>query len=412
MLRLSEYLKSDPQPVLHDWDAFAESTLTGRAQMSQTALRDSLSGLLGAIAEDMEYAQSAEERSRKSKGLRPQNSPGLSKYGRLHAADRFASGFNLNQVVSEYRALRASILHHWTAGIVAPPPGAFDEMVRFNEAMDQALTESLADYSERLEHARDLFIGVLSHGLRSPLSAAHMSATILMRAELLAAHHLKAVVRIFNGTTRMRSMIDDLLDFTRVRMGAGLSVDARPTDLYAVSDQVVEETRASHPTRTVTLAGSGDLDGVWDDARLSQLLSNLLGNAIQHGGASGPVVLTLDGASEATVVITVHNGGAPISPEAQPVIFDFLVRGAIKESDGKKRSGGLGLGLYIARHIARGHGGDIEVMSSAEHGTTFTVRLPRQSRRDERIVGTGDEDLGAAARRPSMASRSPGLDRT
>jgi sigma-B regulation protein RsbU (phosphoserine phosphatase) len=133
--------------------------------------------------------------------------------------------------------------------------------------------------------------------------------------------------------------------------------------------------QAVHPDRTFELDVSGDLSGVWDPARLTQVVANLLQNAIQHGSAGSPVKVSARGERE-EVVVTVHNEGPAISESARQRIFEPFVRGERRSLPRKSNS--LGLGLYIAREIAAAHGGSVDVKSSEDKGTTFMVRLPRR----------------------------------
>jgi signal transduction histidine kinase len=149
------------------------------------------------------------------------------------------------------------------------------------------------------------------------------------------------------------------------------------TDLGHLCREVVDEMRAAHPTRTFRFDPHGDLAGEWDGARLRQVVSNLLGNAVQHGGGAGPVDLAVGG-EDSDVRVTVRNQGPPIPRDDVATIFEPLVRGPSAESRGPRRPGSLGLGLYIAREVVAAHGGTIDVQSSAEDGTAFTVRLPRR----------------------------------
>jgi signal transduction histidine kinase len=171
-------------------------------------------------------------------------------------------------------------------------------------------------------------------------------------------------------------MVNDLLDFTAAGLGAAMPLSPVAMDLESLCQEVVEETRAAHPTGKVRFQAHGDLTGEWDAGRLRQVLSNLLGNAVQHGSGAGPVELSARGEGS-HVRLAIRNGGRPIPPDALPTIFDPLVRGSSPESEKNRRPGSIGLGLYIAREVAIAHGGDIDVESSEKAGTVFTVRLPR-----------------------------------
>ena len=154
--------------------------------------------------------------------------------------------------------------------------------------------------------------------------------------------------------------------------------------------ELFEEYRAASPNRTIRFQRDGDLKGDWDADRLRQAVSNLMGNAIQHGSENAPIHLKLDG-DESDVVVVVHSGGPPIAPGELAKIFDPLVRGSSAEHPKVNRPGSIGLGLYIAREIARSHGGGLTVTSSREAGTAFTMSLPRR-----RVVGAGQPILDEA----------------
>ena len=138
---------------------------------------------------------------------------------------------------------------------------------------------------------------------------------------------------------------------------------------------VVLEMEAIYPSRDFYLDCADVILGEWDADRISQVISNLLGNAIQHGGATSTVTLSVKKVGN-VVELAVHNDGAPIPNDAIPRLFDCLFQGHVTEQADVDQSTSLGLGLYIAREIVTAHGGLITVSSSVEGGTTFTARLP------------------------------------
>ena len=166
-------------------------------------------------------------------------------------------------------------------------------------------------------------------------------------------------------------MIDDLLDFARTRLGGGFPIHPRRIDLRELCEHTVEELEFAYAGRTVRLETEGDLWGNWDADRIEQVISNLVGNALQHSSDDAEVRMTLRGEAE-VVVLQTHNGGPPIPADVLPHVFEPGRRGA--------RSGGLGLGLYIVQQIVLAHGGSIEARSVPDDGTTFTVVLPRKAR--------------------------------
>lgn len=156
-----------------------------------------------------------------------------------------------------------------------------------------------------------------------------------------------------------------------------MPVKPAPLDLGSLAGELFEEFRTGHPKRDIQYRTHGDLNGLWDSDRIRQAISNLLGNAIQHGSADFPVTLSLRGETS-NVFIDVHNGGEPIPPGELPKIFDPLIRGSSAEHPTKNRPGSIGMGLYIAREVAKSHGGRIDVTSTAAEGTLFTIDLPRE----------------------------------
>jgi PAS domain S-box-containing protein len=221
---------------------------------------------------------------------------------------------------------------------------------------------------------REQLMGILGHDLRNPLSAINVATGSLKKRSDLAEPARQHVERIGRAASRMSEMIRTILDFTQVRFHGTLPVAPRRTNLAEVARAIVDEARAAEPDRDIELAVDGDLDGVWDPARLGEVLSNLIGNALAYGAADQPVRVTVDVEGE-EVCLRVHNGGPAIPPDRAAALFDPFRRGVAGEAATRTR--GLGLGLYIVRQIVLAHGGTISVTSTAGDGTTFTVRLPR-----------------------------------
>lgn len=247
----------------------------------------------------------------------------------------------------------------------------------------------------RAVHMSEMFVGILSHDLRNPLSAILSGANLLGR-ELQTEKSGRVLSRVVSSGERMGRMIDQLLDFTRVRLGEGIPLARTAMDLAELVREVVEEARVSRPAAVLHLMEQGDTTGAWDRDRLSQVVSNLLGNALQHGepGAGG-IEIVLDGSNPAHVTLAIHNPGA-IPVDLLSVLFDPF-RGTVHKLG---KSSGLGLGLYVARQVAVAHGGELAVESPPTGTVIFRLRLPRSapSARPSPVVLVGDEELAAFAR--------------
>lgn len=229
--------------------------------------------------------------------------------------------------------------------------------------------QSMAELQETIRF-NQMFTGILGHDLRNPLAAISTSARLAMGREG-SEKMLKPLSRILSSGERMARMIDQLLDFTRIRAAGGIPVNREPLDLIPILGQVMDELDDANPEWTLRLQQAGDTAGVWDADRLSQVFSNLVANAVQHGLAAGGVTVIVDGTAVDIVRIEVHNAGC-ISEGHLATLFEPLTgRGSGRSSRG------LGLGLYITREVVRAHGGRIDVISDDERGTIFTVVLPR-----------------------------------
>lgn len=365
-LPLSGFISGNLDEIVAQWEAFARTLLPAAATMNPVALRDHARPILQAIAQHLESD-------------RPGAAPALeATAAAAHGALRHTSGFNLLQLASEYRALRASVVTLWRSQLSKEHQAALDDLARFNESVDQALAESIASYADEVGRSRDTFLAILGHDLRGPLQAVSMSGEYLSRTgRVEGKHQLQAVGSIQRAAAKMDAMVRDLLEYTRTRLGRAIPVLLEPCSIGGICEAALEEMKAGHPEREFRLAMSGELDGSFDSARLQQAFGNLLNNAVQHGARSTPVMVEAHGGPDA-ITVAVKNYGVPIPAEALQVIFNPLVQAASRaRAPGERASTSLGLGLFIARSIVLAHGGALQVESSGREGTVFTARLPR-----------------------------------
>jgi signal transduction histidine kinase len=358
--------------ILVQWEAFAATLLPAATSMGSLALRNHAQHILLAVVKDLRASQTREAQHEKSLGRGPGPIDSAETAAQTHALLRARAGFNINQLVAEYRALRASVLRLWIDDC-APGAPELDDVVRFNEAIDQAIAESVTFFSAKVDQDRNLLLGMLGHDMRSPLQA------ILATASYLEALNggervSEAAGRLIRSGSRMQGLLDDLTDFNRTKLGLGISVVPTSIDLADVFADELDEIRAIHPDRQIELHISGDLHGLWDGRRLQQLLGNLVLNAIKYGARDTPVRVKVTG-DITHVRIDVSNLGPAIQSATLTHIFNPLTRGP--GDDGThEMAGNLGLGLYIASEIAKAHHGAIEARSD-ETETSFSVVLPR-----------------------------------
>ena len=373
-MQLSQFIALNLETIVAEWETFARTTIEPAQTMSRLALRDHASQILLAIALDLRQPQTEDERRIKSQGLAkfPESETAAATHGVL----RQLVGFDLVQLAAEYRAMRATVLRLWTQVPKDMDASAVEDVARFNEAVDQALAESIASYSERVAHSRDTFLAVLGHDLRSPLSAITSALQILGDNRMQDQQRARALQIAKRSATSMRQMITDLLEYTRTRLGRGIEIVATPGDFSGLCRDVFEEVEASHSDRTFVAQIQPDLAIQFDAARMRQILTNLLSNAVQYGDPTSPISLTV-GRDETETTLAVKNLGKPISPDALQVIFDPLVQIPTTDPDvSGPLETSLGLGLYIVREIVTAHGARISVTSSELDGTVFTVHVP------------------------------------
>jgi signal transduction histidine kinase len=234
--------------------------------------------------------------------------------------------------------------------------------------------EVLAREAQEAARIREDLVAVVSHDLRNPISAISMSASVMLKREGLQDWQAKGLSRIYSAADRAIRLIRDLLDSTQARVG-GIPVERRPLDFHELARHVVEEVQLAHPERHIHFQPGGDAHGAWDGDRMAQVITNLVGNAVQHSPADTPIRVRSHG-DDGVVLLEIHNEGPPIPAETLPTLFEPFQRG---RSTRGGAPGSLGLGLFISRQLVEAHGGTIEVRSAQGEGTTFTVRLPRAS---------------------------------
>jgi signal transduction histidine kinase len=367
-LRLADFIVRDMEPILAQWEAFAATRLPAAGHMAAPELRDHAQQILEAIVADLRTSQTSEAQAAKSMGRAPTPNPAPVTAAQVHALLRAKAGFDIKQLAAEYRALRASVLALW---MDASPPDqtALRDVIRFNEAIDQSLADSIFHFHAQVEQARNLFLGILTHDMRSPLQAIQMTAMHL--AEINAGSDVSnAARRLIGSGRRLQALLDDMVDFSRANLGLGISIDRSDVDLGALCAETVDEIRGSYPDARIEFSVVGECRGRWDGKRVQQLLSNLVVNAIHYGSRDDAIRIAIRG-EDADLRIEVANSGPPIEAATLLDIFEPLKRGLVDADQP-----GLGLGLYIVREVAKAHGGTVRARSDA-NDTVFSVRMPR-----------------------------------
>ena len=394
-MRLADFILKNVEPILLEWESFARSIWPG-TPTGRVALRDHAENILRATVADMASAQTPVEQEEKSKGDGSQGlaSTRVDLASDIHGAVRAESGFDMAEVVAEYRALRASVLRLWQKDERAYHLQDLDDVTRFNEAIDQSLckaSESHVRYAEqdrklladeqiaRLgaeagNHAKQIFLMTLSHEMRTPLTAIAGWAEILTNPKCTREMLQEGVEVITRNTRSQIKLIDNILDVSNV-IGGKVKLKVDHCDMSGFITDVSESMRAAAECKGIELIAELDpAAGVvaCDGDRMRQVVWNLLSNAVKFTPDGGRVTVSLyrDGHR---VRLRVADNGVGFEPEFLPHAFERF-----RQADGSasRQFEGIGLGLAIVKNIVELHGGTVEAFSAGKgQGATFTVTL-------------------------------------
>lgn len=362
-MRLADFLEHSREEILEEAAIFAKTLPTLRDATDET-LRDHFSQCLDTISADLRSPQSRAQSIAKSQGQAQH--PQARTAAEEHGIARANSGLTTSQLVSEYRALRSSVLRLWK-DLHAPDAHVVEDLTRFNEAIDQALAESVIRFEQQVEHWRHIFLGVLGHDLRTPLNAMALTSEILrLQAPEGLRRHANVVSK---GTQRIGSMLDSLLDYSNSQVGMPMPLYKEAASLCKACEDEVEIIRAAFPDANIEVDCEDSADGRFDISRMREALSNLVSNAVQHGKGQSVQVQVRKRSSQ-LILLVANQGDIPASDLGG--IFKPLKRGQGFQTGHRTH---LGLGLFICKQIAEAHDGDISA-ASAEGMVRITLTIP------------------------------------
>ncbi|MGM1056560.1 MAG: ATP-binding protein [Bacteroidota bacterium] len=373
-MKFASFIKKHKEDITQEWVKNAQDNIDSANKMDLDEVRDHIKNMLDRIAINMEKKQTDDEQEKKSKGNKTME-PGESKAAKEHGEQRANIGFDIVELSSEFRALRASVLRLWDKNSKENSWEAdFYDMIRFNEAIDQEWMISVQRFHHTVDESKNWFLGILGHDLRNPLAAMSGVQSILQLSNNLSEKEQSLVGRSVSSVKRMKELIDNLLELTNLRLGSGMTINKSPVDLSKQSEKIVQELQLGYPEADLVFEAPGPVQGEWDVIRLDQLMTNLISNALRHGRPGGPVTVSIS-AKGNFAFFEVHNEGVPIPESIKNMIFT----GMFKKNNGEStQNDSYGLGLYIVKEIVDGHKGQIEIRGTEEKGTTFKITLPRQ----------------------------------
>lgn len=391
MNTLAQFVRDHKDVILSEWLAEVRQLPSAHSQPLD-AIRDHIPDFLDRLADAIDCGDVS--------AVTMQGLPNL------HAAMRVREGYDLRQVVAEYRSIRAVILRLYgeKGDLSEESRPKLLPIATMNAALDTAIADAVDQYAIDQGRAREMFIGMLGHDLRDPLNTITFSARLLSnRGQQQEAETQKVLTRIESSATRMDSMIRDLLDFARGRLGGVFPIVPTPVDARTLIAETVTEISHAHPERSIAVSATGrpkEFDVEWDPDRIAQALINLLSNAVAHGG--DPIAVDAKREGE-WITIEVRNAG-DIPAAALPTIFAPFSAPATDRRHGNsahsadRRRGHLGLGLYIVHEIANAHGG--RVLAESHSGETiFRLVLPSIAPKHDPLTARSKERASAEASR-------------
>jgi signal transduction histidine kinase len=376
-MKLSDFIRSHAKEIVQEWEDFARTCLPAASAMDNARLRDHVVELVAFIADDMDSAQSSFEQREKAQGRGPD--PEGDSEAEVHAIMRATDGFTIDQVIAEFRALRASILRLRTKEPTTQPQVA--ELTRFNESIDQMLSESvvrhtkiIVDNLRQASRERDEFIATVSHELRGPVAAISNCSDVLKASGTNDPKVARVADMLSRQTGHLARLLEDLLDLARIsreriilkpetadiRKCVQDAVDAN-TELLAQNGQVLKVDMPSVPV-TVHI----------DCTRITQVVSNLVNNASKYSPSASTIQVSLSTEMDRAVIRVIDNG-VGIEADLLPHMFEAFHEHQVTDLERH----GLGIGLWLSRQLVEMQGGTITVHSEGSGtGAEFCVRLP------------------------------------
>jgi signal transduction histidine kinase len=373
-MRLAQFIRQNNAGILTSWDAFAKTLAPADEGWTHATLRDDADHVIATIVAAVELSTTPSRRTDFANAIK---GPDANSVAAQHGTLRRRIGFSLTEVTAEFRALRTTILRLWLPQLDNIDEEDCNDLIRFNDAIDQAINDSVVTYSDHASRTKDTFLAVLGHDLRSPLATMTMAGEYLSRANTGDENTRALGARVKRSAATMAIMVCDLLEFARSQLGGEIPIHLDMADAAEVGQWAVDDASAAHPECSFDIQVAGATSRVFDSARIQQVLSNLLNNAAQFNRKNSPVSLMVYGEADGLVMM-VHNFGIPIRPDLMTNIFDPLVSFNPDAEYGDQPTTSLGLGLFIARQIVLAHGGTIEVTSDTDTGTVFKVWIPAQ----------------------------------
>ncbi|WP_242043723.1 HAMP domain-containing sensor histidine kinase [Leptolyngbya sp. FACHB-671] len=357
----SDRLQQNAERIMQMWEARARNEVSASLHQDSLVLQDSLPQFLNQLV--AELSATGERTSAQVEAHEVENT----RIGKQHGQERAGyADYSMSQLIFEYHILR-QVLFQVLEEEAPLEPRERDIII---DLIEQAVNDAATQFSQTLQDIQELFMVTLTHDLRDPINVVKMGTQLTLRRLERGDSHMDVAVRMISAIDRLDSMIQNLLDASRLRAGQSLKFEFQECCLDTLVQEIVEDLRFTHGERFVVVSNS-DVKSYCSRKEIRRVIENLAINAVKYGAPNTPITLTLE-QTETHVNLTIHNQGNPIPPDAQSILFQQFRRAT--SAQGQK---GWGLGLFLAKSIVEAHEGTITVESTEGKGTSFIIKFPK-----------------------------------
>ena len=357
----SDRLKQNAEKIMRMWEKRARDEVSASTPQSSFVLQDSLPLYLNQLVDELS------NRIDRTPARITADEVESTRIGKLHGHERAGyADYSMTQLILEYQILRQVIFQVLEE---EAPLGVRDRDIIIG-SIEQAVNDSATQFSETLRDIQELFMVTLTHDLRNPINVVKMGTQLTLRRLKRGDTHVDVAARMLSAINRLDSMIQNLLDASRLRAGQSLKMEFEECDFVMLVQEVVEDLSFAYGDRFVVVCDS-DITSYCSRKDIRRVIENLAINAVKYGEPNTPITLTLQ-QTETQISLTIHNEGDPIALDAQSILFQQFRRTIAAEEQT-----GWGLGLFLAKNITEAHQGTLAVESAEGKGTSFIINLPK-----------------------------------
>ena len=357
----SDRLKQNAEKIMGMWEKRARDEVGASTHQNSLVLQDSLPLYLNQLVDELS------NRIVRTSARITADEVESTRIGKLHGHERAGyADYSMTQLIFEYQLLRQVIFQV----LEEEAPLEVRDRDIIIGSIEQAVNDAATQFSETLRDIQELFMVTLTHDLRNPINVVKMGTQLILRRLERGDSHMDVAARMLGAINRLDSMIQNLLDASRLRAGQSLKIEFEECDFEMLVQEVVEDLSFAYGERFVVVSDS-DIRTVCSRKEIRRVIENLAINAVKYGAPSTPITLTLQ-ETETQISLTIHNEGDPIALDAQSILFQQFRRTISAEEQT-----GWGLGLFLAKSITEAHQGTLGVESAEGKGTSFIINLPK-----------------------------------